>query len=231
MKLFQLLSIVTICNLCITPVSAQKNNSFVGIRFGEALPMGEFGSQKYGSGGYALLGKCFGGEVAWFITPKIGFGADVSMNSFGYASGFYTEDYLKSEPGFTNVGMLSGPYKISTYMAGVYYKSTISRKFSSTFKLMGGLFKARTPDQLFYVDAFGGIKLTFWKTAARDLKFTFLTGASFEYKLYDKVSILLQADFTYAEPAFTYKTSSVSGYTNFLQMPVFRLQPGINIHF
>ena len=227
-KLFLLLSFG---GLNLLTVSAQKNSSFVGIRFGEALPMGEFGSQKYGSGGYALLGKSYGGEAAWFITSKIGFGVDVSFNSFGYASGYYAADYLKSEPGFTNVGMLSGPYKISTYMGGVYYKATISRKFYSSFKLMGGVFNARTPDQLFYVDAFGGIKLTFWKTAAKDLKFTFLTGASFEYKLYDKVSLLLQADFTYAEPAFTYKTSSVTDYTNHLQMPVFRLQPGINIHF
>jgi hypothetical protein len=231
-KTFPLLIILIVYILCFSPASAQKKyNSFVGIRFGAALPMGEFGSQEYATGGYALLGKSFGGEAAWFITPKLGFGADVSMNSFGFASGFYVEDYKASEPAFTNIGMLSGQYSLTTYMCGIYYKATISSKFHSTFKFMGGLFNARTPNQLFYVDAFGGIKLSFWKTSAKSSKFGFLTGASFEYKLYEQVSLLLQADLTYAEADFIYTTSSVSGYTNHLQMPVFRLQPGINIHF
>lgn len=231
----RILIILVLNCLSATIVTAQKNNSkynsFVGIRFGAALPMGEFGSQEYGSGGYALLGRSFGGEAAWFITPKIGIGADVSMNSFGFASGFYVEDYKASEPAFTNIGMLSGQYIVRSYMGGVYYKASISPKFHSTFKLMGGLFSATTPNQLFYVDAFGGIKMSFWKTSAHSSKFGFLTGASFEYKLYEQVSILLQADVTFAEAAFYYKTSSVTGYTNYLLMPVFRLQPGINIHF
>jgi hypothetical protein len=228
---FKIFIFLFLCSLNGAVVSAQKYNSFAGFRLGAALPMGEFGSQEYGSGGYALLGRSLGGEAAWFVTPKLGFGVDISTNSFGFASGFYAEDYQESDPAFTNVGMLSGPYKLTTYMGGIYFKVKVAPKLYSTFKLMGGLFKAMTPDQLFYVDAFGGFKLTFWKTSASDSKFSFLTGASFEYKIYDQVSLLLQADFTYAQPAFTYKTSSTSGYTNHLQMPVFRLQPGINIHF
>jgi len=231
-KTFSSLFILFLCLLSINPVWAQKeHNSFVGIRFGAALPMGELASHEYGYGGYALLGKSFGGEAVWFITPKLGVGVDVSTNSFGFASGYYVEDYKASEPAFTNIGMLSGQYTLNTYMGGIYYKVTISPKFHSTFKLMGGLFSAKTPNQLYYVDAFGGIKLTFWKTSAQSSKFTFLTGASIEYKLYNQVSLLLQADFTYAGADFNYTTSSASGYTNHLQMPVFRLQPGINIHF
>lgn len=230
-KLFKLFIILSAGILSFISASAQKSNSFVGIRFGFVLPMGEFGSQEYGEGGYALLGRSFGGEAAWFVTPKLGFGVDVSSNSFGFASGFYVEDYKQSEPAFTSIGMLSGQYIVKTYMGGVYYKATIHSKFHSTFKLMGGLFNARTPNQLFYLDAFGGMKLTFWKTSAQSSKFGFLTGASFEYKLYKQVSLLLQADFTYTKAAFAFKTSTASGYTNYLQMPVFRLQPGINIHF
>lgn len=210
--------------------SAQHTNSFVGIRFGKVLPMGEMASHEFGYGGYALLGNCFGGEAAWFITPKLGFGVDVSSNSFGFASGFYADDFLASEPSYNKVDMLSGPYKLSTYMGGPYYKVAISRKFNSTFKLMGGIMKARTPDQFYGVDAFMVGKITFWKTGASDTRFTFLTGASLEYKLYENVSLLLQADFTYAQMAFKFLKGS-SGYTDHLHMPVFRLQPGINIHF
>ena len=215
------------------PVSAQKlHNSFVGIRFGAALPMGEFASHKYGYGGYALLGKSFGGEAAWFITPKLGFGVDYSMNTFNFATGFYVEDFYQANSAdYMNVSMLSGPGRVKTYMGGAYYKIKLSRKFSSTFKLMGGLFTARSPDQFFGIKTYMAGNLNWYKTGAKDRKFTFLTGVSLEYKLYPQVSLVLQADYTYAHAAFTFITGNTSSYTDYLGMPVFRLQPGINIHF
>lgn len=231
-KAFSLLFLLIVSSLCTIPVSAQKYNSFVGIRFGGALPMGEFASHEYGYGGYALLGKSFGGEAAWFITPKLGFGADVSMNSFEFASGYYAQDFYEANSqDIMHVSLLSGPYKLRTYMAGAYYKVAFSKKFFSTFKLMGGAFIARSPDQFYGIKTFIAGNLNWWKTGATDKKFTFLTGASFEYKLYDQVAIVLQADFTYAHAGFTFITSSTSSYTDFLHMPVFRLQPGINIYF
>jgi len=43
-----------------TVLFAQKNNSFAGIRLGYALPMGQFASHEYGTGGYALIGMSVG---------------------------------------------------------------------------------------------------------------------------------------------------------------------------
>jgi hypothetical protein len=232
-KTFPLLIILIVCILCISPASAQKKyNSFVGIRFGAALPMGEFASQEYGYGGYALLGTSFGGEAAWFVTPKLGFGVDYSMNSFNFATGWYAEDfYLENAADYAHVSILSGPYKLRTYMAGVYYKVAYSSKFHSTFKLMGGRFAAKSPDQFYGIKTNAYGNLNWWKTGAWSYKYTFLTGVSFEYKLYEQVSLVLQADFTYAKAAFTFVTSGTSSYTDYLEMPVFRLQPGVNIHF
>jgi len=192
--------------------------------------MGEFASHDFGYGGYALLGKCYGMEAAWYINPNIGFGIDISTSSFGFASGYYVDDYLATEPSFSSIDMLSGSYKVTTYMGGAYYKIRISDKFQSTFKLMGGLFKAWTPDQFYGVNASLAGKLTFWKTGTSDTKFTFLTGTSIEYKLYEHVTLVLQADFTYAQPAFTY-SRGITTYTDYLRMPVFQLEPGINITF
>ncbi|MDO9257598.1 MAG: hypothetical protein Q7U54_18920, partial [Bacteroidales bacterium] len=214
-----LIIILIVSSLCIEPISAQQYNSFVGIRFGGALPMGQFASHEFGKGGYALLGKSFGGEAAWFVSPKLGFGVDISMNSFDFASGYYAEDYLQNTPEYKSVDLLSGPYKLSTYMAGAYYKITISPKLRTSFKLMGGLFKARTPDQLYGVNTFLVGRLNFWKTSSQSVKFTFLTGASFEYKLYEQISILLQADFTFVQAAFTYNAGTSSVYTDHLNMP------------
>jgi hypothetical protein len=211
--------------------TAQHTNSFAGVRFGAVLPMGEFASHEFGYGGYALLGRSFGAEAAWFINPKIGFGIDISSNTFAFASGYYADDYMESEHGaFSSVDLLSSKYILRTYMAGAYYKIPISKKFSTSLKLMGGIFKASTPDQFFGVNAMTAGKLYFWKTSSTSTKFTFLTGASIEYRVYEQVSLILQADFTYAQAAFPYTTGTTS-YTDYLKMPVFRLQPGINIHF
>jgi len=230
-RLFKLIIILTITFSSFSIADAQKHNSFAGFRYGWALPMGEMASHEFGSGGYALLGKSIEAEAAWFITPKIGFGIDVSSNTFGFATGFYAEDYLETKPEYSNVEMLSGPYKLTTLMGGLYYKVSLTEKLSTRLKLMGGLFTARTPDQFYGVEAFMVGKLYFWKTSSLDRKFTFLTGAAFEYKLYDHVYILLQADYTYAKAAFKYNAGRESEYTDYMNMPVFRLQPGINISF
>jgi hypothetical protein len=116
-------------------------------------------------------------------------------------------------------------------MGGVYHKIGYSAKFHTTFKLMGGAFVATSPDQFYGVKTIRFGNLNWWKSGATDIKFSGLVGASFEYKLYDQVSLVLQSDFTYARAAFTFDTSSTSSYTDYLQMPVFRLQPGVNIHF
>ena len=90
--------ILIISCLSLVSVSAQKYNYIVGVRFGPVLPMGEFASHDFASGGYALLGKSIKGEAVWFITPQFGIGIDASSQSYGFASGYYRDDYLENEP-------------------------------------------------------------------------------------------------------------------------------------
>jgi len=227
----KLLIILIVSSLNFANTHAQKYNSFAGIRIGYALPMGQFASHEFGTGGYALLGKSIKGEAAWFISPKLGIGIDVSSASFGFASGFYAEDFVESEPTYKTVDLLSGPYSVTTLMGGVYYKVNIAKKFYSTFKLMGGVYSAQTPDQFYgVVDKLLQAENFFWKTGSLERTFGFLTGASFEYNIFEHVSILLQADFSYAEPAFVYNNGQEL-YTVNMKMPVFQLLPGINIQF
>jgi len=226
----KLILLVAIC-ISIISIKAQKFNSFGGIRFGYALPMGQFASHDFGTGAYALLGKSISGEAAWFITPEIGFGVDISASTFGFASGFYAEDYLENEPSYQTMDLLSGPYSVKTFMGGIYYKIHYGRDFFSTFKLMGGLFSARTPDQFYgVVDAMFLQQHFFWKTGSLERTVSFLTGASFEYNVFEHVSLLLQADFVYAQPSFKYE-STQGMYTENIKMPIFKLLPGINIRF
>ena len=230
-KILSLLIILIACSLSFSKTFAQNFNSFAGVRFGYALPMGQLASHDFETGGYALLGKSISCEAAWFMTPKIGFGIDISNSSFGFASGYYAEDMKENRPEYESaVQMLSGPYKISTYFGGIYYKVQLIDKFYSTFKLMGGMISARTPDQFYGVEILLQGKTYWWKTGSLDRTFGFLTGASFEYHIFEHVSLLLQADFSYAEPAFIYNTGN-SFYTENIKMPILKLLPGINVCF
>ena len=116
-------------------------------------------------------------------------------------------------------------------MGGVYYKVNISNRFYSTFKVMGGVYSAWTPDQFYgVVDNFLKLENFFWKTGSLDRTFGYMAGASFEYNIYDHVSLLLQADFTYAKAAFVYDNGQEL-YTKEMKMPIFQLLPGINVQF
>ena len=230
---FKLLILLIISSLNITFVLAQHQNSFVGIRFGNAYPLGQFASKEFETGAYALNGRSFGGEAAWFINPRVGFGIDVSVNSIGYDAMSYAIDLKDHTPEYLSpVEMLSGHYNIATYMGGAYYKLNILPKLNSTFKLMGGILVASTPDQFFGCEIYMQGKTYWWKTSAQDSKFSFLTGVSVEYNVFEHVSVLIQGDFAYSEVAFTYLTTSGSeNYTNHFKIPIIRLQPGINISF
>jgi hypothetical protein len=193
--------------------------------------MGQFASHEFSTGGYALLGKSVGVEAAWFISPKLGFGMDISTKSFGFASGYYRDDYIENEPSYNTMDLLSGPYKAQTFMGGVYYRIKITEHFFSTLKLLGGMYTARTPDQFYgVVDNLFEKENFFWKTGSLDRTIGFLTGASFEYKIYDFANLLLQSDFAYAEPGFVYDNGQEL-YTKNMKMPIFQLLAGINIRF
>lgn len=215
----------------LSTVTLAQQNFFGGIRIGYTLPMGQFASHEFGTGGYALLGKTLGMEAGWFISPKVGFGIDISTNSFGFATGFYAEDMQENNPEIEgSVEMLSGPYSVKTMMGGFYYRLGITPKIFTTFKLMGGVFSAQTPDQFHGAIIYVQGKNYWWKTGSLDRTFGLHTGASFEYHVLDHVDLVLQADFSYAESSFIYYRGNET-YTQDMKMPIFKLLPGINIRF
>jgi hypothetical protein len=96
---------------------------------------------------------------------------------------------------------------------------------------MGGIYKARTPDQFYgVIDNLFERENYFWKTGASSTRFSFLTGAAFSYTLFEHVEMALQADFTTANSVFKYDKGD-EFYERNMKMPVFQLSPGINITF
>jgi len=209
---------------------AQENRFLAGFRYGFSLPMGQFASHEYKYGAYALLGTTFTSEAVWYFYKGFGAGANFSASYYPIASGYYAEDLDIHDAFGEDYDLKSGPYTVRTYMAGACYRLPVYKRFSASFKALGGLFWAMSPDQ-FYGATFYLEGPMYWrKTSARSSRFTFLTGAALNYRLFENVTLLLETEFTYAESRFPFIKANQRVY-QYMKMPLFKLQPGINITF
>jgi hypothetical protein len=214
---------------------AQNSRFGVGLNYGYSLPMGQFASHEYKRdgvqyGAYALLGSTFSGEGSWYFYKNLGAGINISISYFPIADGYYLEDKDADDAAATNFRLKSGPYEVRTYMAGTLYYLPISEKFGIKLKGMGGIFWVQTPDQLYAADYFGVGRLVWAKTPARSSSFSFLTGTALNYKLFEHVELQLVAEYSYAKAAFNFWDATLTNkYTQYLEIPIFRLQPGLII--
>jgi hypothetical protein len=219
--------------LCAAPSSAQDNRYIIGLRYGYSLPMGQFASQEYKYGAYALLGSSFEAEATWYFHKSIGFGMNYSMSYYQVATGYFLEDLQNdtTNPSAVYNFLKSDPYTVSSYMAGFYYRLPVTERIGVSFKGMGGLCKVKTPYQ-FYSGTYLIGNLFHITTPAESSKFSVLFGATVQYKLFDHVILLMESEFSYVESKFTFwKNGYTTKEIHTLKMPLFKVQPGINITF
>jgi len=212
---------------------AQENPYSVGLRYGYSLPMGQFASHKYGYGAYALLGSSFSAEGIRYFRNGLGVGANFSMSYYQIASGYFLEDMNQDTTNTTTeyLFLRSDPYEVKCLNAGVYYSVLIFKRFNASFKGTGGVCWAKSPYQ-FYTGQYLIGDLFHIVTPAKSTRFTYQVGATINYKLFDHVVLLLESEFTYAEAKFTFwKNGGTTRDIQFIRMPLFKLQPGLNITF
>jgi hypothetical protein len=215
-------------------VSQAQNNKYVlGVRYGYSLPMGQFASQEYNYGAYAMLGNSFEAEGTWYFHKSIGFGMNYSMSFYQVATGYYLEDLQNdtTNPSAVYNFLKSEPYTVNSYLAGFFYRLPVTDRIGVSFKGMGGICKVRTPYQ-FYSGTYLIGNLFHVITPAISSKFSVLVGATIRYKLFDHVDLLMESEFSYVESKFTFwKNGYTTKEVHSMKMPLFKLQPGINITF
>lgn len=226
----RIIAIILILSSIACKTIAQTNKYNVTMRVGYALPMGEFASHDFGYGGYALLGKTIGIEGIYYLTDKIGVGADISYKEFRFASGYFLLDYITSEPAFSSLNMLSTNYTVKSFYGGGYYRINVTDRFSANCKLMGGVVISRTPDQLFTGEAFSVGKTYFWKTSARSVSPAVLSGINLSYRLFEHIDAGIQFDFSYTRAKYTFIRGNEK-YYDYLHIPLLQLIPGITVHW
>ncbi len=212
-------------------VSAQDNPFNVGFRYGYTLPMGQFASHEYTYGAYALLGSSASAEASWYPGKRLGFGASFSLSYFPIAAYYFLQDYDSADPTVQYNFIKSETYEVRTYMGGAFYRLPISKRFEASFKAMGGLCWVRSPYQFFTGTYLIG-PMFHIITPAISSRFAFSGAATLNYKLFDHVVLLLESEFSYSEAKFTFwKNGMTQKEIQIIKMPLFKVQPGINITF
>jgi len=236
MKFFLIKSaLLLLLLIAFAEIKAQDKPFFVGFRYGFSLPMGQFASHEYKKdtslyGGYAMLATSFSGEGAWYFSKRFGVGANFSASYYPIATGWFLQDKLNDEKTASYLDVKSGPFTVRTLMTGAYYRLPVMKHFSLSFKAMGGVNWTSTPDQFFGGNYYLAGMRYFRITSAKSRQFAVLTGASFNYQLFDHVQLLLESEFSYTESKFHF-IKGINRVTNYMKMPLFKVQPGLNITF
>jgi hypothetical protein len=212
---------------------AQEAKKFVfGIRAGEAIPLGQLVSQNFDNGGYASLGISSSAEGIWYFRPHFGIGFSVASTSFNFEDFAYAQDIVNHSTEMSGLYLKSDNYKVRTYSAGLYYKTSISAKFSMTGKLSGGIFWAKTPHQL-YSEKYDSIViyyLSYEVTSSRDTKAMFQPGLACQYQLFDQVGLSLNTEYTIAATGFGFQTATTT-YVKKLTFSYVNAMLGIDFKF
>lgn len=235
-------SLRLITHLCLflliaLPVLSQENNFRIGIRYGYSLPFGQFASHELMRngleyGGYALIGKNFTAEGAWYFRPRLGVGLNFSAGTHTMATGYYVLDKKAADPALKDLWLKSGPYYIQSYMAGLFYRIPVTEKFRLELKAAGGILRAISPDQLYAGDFFVKGKLYWLKTSSTSIRASGMAGLNMNMKLFDHVELMISSEFCYARSVFRFWNANLTSYEDReMKMPVFKLQPGITITF
>ena len=211
-------------------VQSQEHSSFIGYRMGPSIPLGRYYMNDPEVGSYANPGMSFSLEGAWFFKPYLGVGAEISENLHPLDSYNLAYGKVIADPSLESLSLQSEPYEVRTYMAGLYFRWPIYKeKLFVQVKGLGGMIWMRAPDQLYAGTFFMGLKHSWCITSARDKKFGFLAGTGIEYYLFDRVGLILNAEYTKANMQFTYFTADDS-YVKTHYVSYLNVVLGININ-
>ena len=230
------LSITLVCLVfLIQPivVFAQYQKYAFGFRYGYSLPMGQFSSHKYNDGAYALFGATASIEGIYYLNENLGFGLNISGSSYPIAVGFFLQDKDSADADFTYIHLKSSPYYLRSFTGGIYYRIPFAERFNISFKGLGGILWALSPDQMYAArsNLQTDLVVTWEKTSSRSIRASFIAGTALNYKLFTNVDLMLETEFSYGRSIFGFRDLAGNRTEQKIKMPLFKMQSGLNITF
>lgn len=197
-----------LCAVANTPQN-EANTWQLGLYGGVALPL-----KSYGEYTSRALGNAAGGYwgdigTSYHIHPKLALTADIGylqnpLNANKTAAGIWEEDKTA-----TSVKLTASPYQLYTFTVGVRPQVDLGQKLRLFLGASGGFSVAQSPSLHQEI----ALSSPFHQSieGARSSAFCVKAQAGVGFKLTDKLSLNLLADFLHTKPTFKFLRSDLSG--------------------
>ncbi len=200
--------IITIIMLFYCLVKAQSNNSYVSLRGGISIPVGDYGSTNLRDGCFTLPGFTTGIEGAWYLKQHFGIGAQfgftlnpVNVSSLGY-------EKVKNDEFLLDLTIRSDPYQIITAAVGGLLRWDFGKRISLHGKLLGGIMWTRTPYQLYKPKYYLVEPKYFEITSARDKNLMGVTGVGIQFSISPCISFSIDEEYQFSTMVFGYNSAT-----------------------
>lgn len=187
-------------------VKAQEYPSFVSIRSGVSIPLGDYASKELDGGSFARPGFNVTLGGAWFFKPKFGVEATASMNLHPVDVASLGRSRVDADPFLLDVTIRSDPYLIVSTMVGPAAQLPLGGRFSIKGKFLCGLLYGKTPYQLYKPEYFGVSAPWAEITSAQSWKLSWQAGIGLAYYL-SCVGFVFDTEIIHDQLEFMFNTS------------------------
>lgn len=187
---------------------AQSKGSFIGIKGGLSIPVGEYASTNLDNGCFTQLGFNVSAEGAWFFKNYLGIGGQFGFNLHPVNVGVLGWEKVQDDPFLQDLIIRSEPYQIITANIGFYSKWNFWKLMSLHGKLLGGMMWAKTPYQLYKPEYFLVGPEYFEITSSRDWNLMGLGGIGLQFDLSPCIALRLEGEYQFSKMIFGFTTAS-----------------------
>lgn len=185
----------------------QVNPTFIGLKTGVSVPVGQFGGHDLVKGSFTQAGFQGAMEGAWFFKPWIGAGLHgfaalhpIDVGTLGY-------EKVIADPFMDDVTIRSEPFRTFGGYAGLFFHVLLVKNLSVTGKALGGMIYAKTPYQLYKAEYYLVGEQWFEITSAADYEASFLAGVGIRYDINKSTAFCLDTEFTWNKADFEFITT------------------------
>lgn len=190
----------------------QDKISYVGLRGGLSIPVGQYKAKNLQDGCFTQPGFTVGVEGAWYFKHYLGVGGQFGLNLHPVDVGSLGYEKVINDPFLTDLTIRSEPYQIITAAVGLFSRWNFWKRLSLHGKLLGGMMWAKTPYQLYKPEYFLVGPEYFEITSSKDRNFAGIIGAGIQVDISPCIALRADGDFQLSKMVFGFNIASGPRY-------------------
>ena len=199
---------ILVCNSAYT----QDKSSYVGLRGGLSIPVGQYKAKDLQNGCFTQAGFNVGIEGAWYFKHYLGVGGQFGLNFHPVDVGSLGYKKVINDPFLADLTIRSEPYQIITAAAGLFSRWNFWKRLSLHGKFLGGMMWAKTPYQLYKPEYFIVGPEYFEITSSKDRNFAGIIGTGIQVDISPCIALRADGDFQFSKMVFGFNTASGPRY-------------------